>query len=68
MLRVDGGAGVMTGFAEKLTQSAAQHKSEGLVWLRDADGAIKRAAWPALAGPARRPAVADLKIGFRHAP
>ncbi len=30
-------AGVMTGFAEKLGRSAAQHKAEGLVWVRDAD-------------------------------
>ncbi len=30
-------AGVMTGFAEKLSRSAAQHKSEGLVWVRDGD-------------------------------
>ena len=30
-------AGVMTGFAEKLGKSAAQHKAEGLVWVRDAD-------------------------------
>jgi hypothetical protein len=30
-------AGVMTGFADKLARQASAHKSEGLVWVRDAD-------------------------------
>jgi hypothetical protein len=30
-------AGVMTGFADKLSRQASAHKSEGLVWVRDAD-------------------------------
>jgi predicted SprT family Zn-dependent metalloprotease len=30
-------AGVMTGFADKLTKQSAQNRSEGLVWVRDGD-------------------------------
>lgn len=30
-------AGVMSGFAAKLSQQAQQHKSQGLVWVRDGD-------------------------------
>src|SRR5207302_1672186 len=30
-------AGVMTGFAEKLAQQSAMHKSAGLVWVKDGD-------------------------------